>query len=1166
MSNSKPSFRYGHSEGRTEVCYDHSGKHLVSCGFDGNVKIWKSIKDDNPTNIKAGERVYSVGIKGKTLFSASDENSVDKFSFPDGSPDGCLVRFTGTVTHLSVSETRKLVAAGSSDFDIKTIDVETGKQKSYLGHQAPILSVAVDPMDEYLASSSCDGNLKIWTLKDAKCVKTLQIIGRSNDVGNSQTLSKISWRPVTGEDIAVPTETGVKIFNRVTWVLLQTLTSDVTSTAYQCCSFSQCGRFLASASADGWIVVWDTETQLTVRKIQHPLKSCISSIAWNPQQNNCVAFSDTRGQIGVLEDVVESEEPTKPRRDEDDLDALFDEEDDNMMVDMMADEDDKPQTKSDVSGLPKRSKPNIFDDDDDQDDDNNKNATQESDLPPIPCTLDVFTTDTDVDLAPPTILPSLPIETKYTLDDDASSVATATVTAPTNFQPSSMQPPFQPTSTPTHLSHRFMVWNAVGVIRSYTDVTESAIDVEFHDTQTHHALHLPNHDQYTMADLSVQAVVLAAESSVDAASKLKCVHFSSWDNNKEWVIEMPDGEEIQAVTTGDGWIAVCTDALQVRFFTLGGIQRQILSIPGNVVAMAASMDQLLVAYHITQGFGKNQCLGFMLLEVGVSSGSKPRSIVGGSPLPISQASKLEWVGFTAEGTPATVDTLGVVRMMNRSFCQTWTTVVKLKSITKSRHDHCWVVGLHENPQQIRYIQCKGSIYPSTLPRPTMAVAHYKIPLCEPESDKGKYEEEYWRTKIFSSHREYLTSRGYETDGGEKQKSDLVVQQTLMRLFALCCKSDAEYQAFDVCSMMPSSASMSLAIKYSSRIRKIMLAQRLSEVCQEKVQEEQEAILKQQRKVMQIMESDDEEEEEDFRTELQSGYSAAETEWSSQKSTRKPTSSRPADVDNDDDDVTVTSQSTEPRKEMETNKEVKVKPVRSLSSQLAGSRKNPFKKSVSSVTSSTKPSTSAASPSGSVLDGIKRATPVHQSKKQTEGAKGSKSKEKKSGQSTLFSTKLNLTSTPKPKKTSQRSKLDANEEDEVQVLQEKPTAADNEEVPRIPTTRVISGVQLFLEEHLQSIEEQHPDLDGIEVRKIGIKQFRALPAEEKQTWNSRAKSNKATASKRKHEVDENDPPNSDDVILSTNPAKNLRLDLDESTDAESGDARAKLSAFAYSSAE
>uniref|UniRef100_F6V4K8 Minichromosome loss protein Mcl1 middle region domain-containing protein n=1 Tax=Ciona intestinalis TaxID=7719 RepID=F6V4K8_CIOIN len=965
MSNSKPSFRYGHSEGRTEVCYDHSGKHLVSCGFDGNVKIWKSIKDDNPTNINAGERVYSIGIKGKTLFSASDENSVDKFSLPDGSPDGCLVRFTGTVTHLSVSETRKLVAAGSSDFDIKTIDVETGKQKSYLGHQAPILSVAVDPMDEYLASSSCDGNLKIWTLKDAKCVKTLQIISRSNDVGNSQTLSKISWRPVTGEDIAVPTETGVKIFNRVTWVLLQTLTSDVTSTAYQCCSFSQCGRFLAAASADGWIVVWDTETQLTVRKIQHPLKSCISSIAWNPQQNNCVAFSDTRGQIGVLEDVVESEEPTKPRRDEDDLDALFDEEDDNMMVDMMADEDDKPQV--------------IF----------NKFLTKPfCDLSPIPCTLDVFTTDTDVDLAPPTILPSLPIETKYTLEDDASSVATATVTAPTNFQPSSMQPPFQPTSTPTHLSHRFMVWNAVGVIRSYTDVTESAIDVEFHDTQTHHALHLPNHDQYTMADLSVQAVVLAAESSVDAASKLKCVHFSSWDNNKEWVIEMPDGEEIQAVTTGDGWIAVCTDALQVRFFSLGGIQRQILSIPGNVVAMAANMDQLLVVYHITQGFGKNQCLGFMLLE-GVSSGSKPRSIVGGSPLPISQGSKLEWVGFTAEGTPATVDTLGVVRMINRSFCQTWTTVVKLKSITKSRHDHCWVVGLHENPQQIRYIQCKGSIYPSTLPRPTMAVAHYKIPLCEPESDKAKYEEEYWRTKIFSSHREYLTSRGYETDGGEKQKSDLVVQQTLMRLFALCCKSDAEYQAFDVCSMMPSSASMSLAIKYSSRIRKIMLAQRLSE----------EAILKQQRKVMQMVESDDEEEEEDFRTELQSGYSAAETEWSSQKSSRKPTSSRPVDVDNDDDDVT--------------------------------------------------------------------------------------------GQSTLFSTKLNLTSTPKPKKTSQRSKMDVNEEEEVQILQEKPAATDNE-VPR-----VISGVQLFLEEHLQSIEEQHPDLDGIEVRKIGIKQFRALPAEEKQ---------------------------------------------------------------------
>uniref|UniRef100_H2YB76 WD repeat and HMG-box DNA-binding protein 1 n=1 Tax=Ciona savignyi TaxID=51511 RepID=H2YB76_CIOSA len=386
----------------------------------------------------------------------------------------------------------------------------------------------------------------------------------------------------------------------------------------------------------------------------------------------------------------------------------------------------------------------------------------------------------------------------------------------------------------------------------------------------------------------------------------------------------------------------------------------------------------------------------------------------------------------------------------------------------------------------------------------------------------------------------------------------------MRLFALCCKSDQEYQAMDVCSMMPTSASMSLAIKYASRIRKIMLAQRLSEICQEKVQEEQEAILKKQQK----MDVESEEEDDDFRTELQAGYSAAETEWSTQRSSNKPSSSQPGGLDEDDDDVMVTSQPTEVRRESEVSKE-KMKPARSLSSQLAGSRRNPFKKSALPVTPTTTPE---ATSSGSVLDGIKRATPTNQRKKQSitpEIGKKLKSKDstkKKGGaQATLFTTKLNLTSTPKPKKVLQRSKPDVDDE----VLQK--SAEDNVDVPSKATT----GVQLYLDEHLPHLEEEHPDLDAIDVRKMGIKNFRAISVEEKKNWNNRAKSasmrsaaGTAGGNKRKlaDEVDENDPPCSGDVITSSNPAKNLRLDMDEAADADTCNAKAKLSSFAYSATE
>jgi len=61
------------------------------------------------------------------------------------------------------------------------------------------------------------------------------------------------------------------------------------------------------------------------------------------------------------------------------------------------------------------------------------------------------------------------------------------------------------------------VWNSIGIIRCYNDEQDNAIDVEFHDTSIHHATHLLNTFNYTVADLSHEAVLLACESTDELA-------------------------------------------------------------------------------------------------------------------------------------------------------------------------------------------------------------------------------------------------------------------------------------------------------------------------------------------------------------------------------------------------------------------------------------------------------------------------------------------------------------------------------------------------------------------------------------------------------------------------------------------------------------------------
>lgn len=55
------------------------------------------------------------------------------------------------------------------------------------------------------------------------------------------------------------------------------------------------------------------------------------------------------------------------------------------------------------------------------------------------------------------------------------------------------------------------MWNSVGIVYNRTEDDISSIDVEFHDVTTHHALHIMNHLNHSMAALSSQALLLASE-------------------------------------------------------------------------------------------------------------------------------------------------------------------------------------------------------------------------------------------------------------------------------------------------------------------------------------------------------------------------------------------------------------------------------------------------------------------------------------------------------------------------------------------------------------------------------------------------------------------------------------------------------------------------------
>ncbi|XP_039177138.1 WD repeat and HMG-box DNA-binding protein 1 [Crotalus tigris] len=1122
MSSQKP-MRYGHTEGQTDVCFNDTGSCIVTCGSDGDVRIWESLDDDDPKSINIGEKAYSFALKNGRLITAVSNNTVQIHTFPEGLPDGILTRFTTNANHVVFSADGSKVAVGSSDFLVKIVDVtDSSQQKTFRGHDAPVLSVSLDPAGTFLASASCDGSVRVWKISEQNCEISWQLLQKCNDVINAKSLCRLSWQPKIGKLLAIPVEKIIKVYRRETWDHELDLSDNFITQPLNIVAWSPCGQYLAAGSIGGYIVIWKVETQECLERVKHEKGYTVCGLAWHPKGGQ-LAYTDTEGNLGLLENVCDIERKKSihkaPNASSKSYDDLFDEDakedflnrdfsDDDWGSKAATNDEDEDDFKM-MSGRP-RNRGAIIEDDEN---------SLDTGLLKANSALDKEDEEDDLD----NFVPVQP------LPSDQRPLYSGPLPTP-------RQKPFQSGSTPTHLTHRFMVWNSVGIIRCYNDEQDNAIDVEFHDTAIHHAMHLPNNLNHTMADLSSEAILLACDSTEELASKLHCIHFSSWDPNKEWTVDMLQDEDIEAVCLGQGWAACATSSLLLRVFTIGGVQKEIFSFPGPVVSMAGHGEQLLVVFHKGTGFEGDQCLGIQLLELG----KKKRQILHGESLPLSRKSYLAWIGFSAEGTPCFVDSEGIVRMLNRRHGNIWTPVCNTREHCKGKSDHYWIVGIHENPQQLRCILCKGARFPATLPRPAIIVLPFKLPFCQTATDKGQMEEQFWRSVLFHNYVDYLSQNGYEYDESVKGQAVQEQQNLLMKMFALSCTLEREFRCMELAELMTQNAT-SLAIKYASRSRRLILAQKLSELAAEKVSEPAST--------EECAEQEEEEEEKqqqpDFRNHLNAGYSNSPTEWSHARERNIQRQQNMETYEEDEEKVNTANEAKSSSPTLHGNASTSKSAVLASSNSI---RVNPFK-----VSSSQK---DAFIHSPNILDNLIRL-PKKNPTMNGQGAPNKKSpiikplmpkpKSKQSAATAFFQPRA-LTAEKKVRE-EREDKNDA-------VASELQSVTENKDNKRPKT-----GFQIWLEENRSSILSDNPHFEETEIIKEGMVRYRILSAEERMVWTEKAKGRETSdpsegkKRKRPEEVNnkkqESQEQNSEEDVGSAKKSKSFN----QST-------FAKLSTFAY----
>nr|XP_043636512.1 WD40 repeat-containing protein HOS15 isoform X2 [Erigeron canadensis] len=133
----------GHQGEVNAIKWDPTGTFLASCSDDSTAKIW-SVKQD--------DCVHDLKEHTKEIYT---------------------IRWSPTGPGTNNPNQKLVLASASFDSTIKLWDADTGNLlHSLVAHGDPVYSVAFSPNGEYLASGSLDKCMHIWSVKEAKVVKT----------------------------------------------------------------------------------------------------------------------------------------------------------------------------------------------------------------------------------------------------------------------------------------------------------------------------------------------------------------------------------------------------------------------------------------------------------------------------------------------------------------------------------------------------------------------------------------------------------------------------------------------------------------------------------------------------------------------------------------------------------------------------------------------------------------------------------------------------------------------------------------------------------------------------------------------------------------------------------------------------------------------------------
>ncbi|OJK03284.1 hypothetical protein ASPACDRAFT_114232 [Aspergillus aculeatus ATCC 16872] len=822
----RPRGRPAHTPGTTVLAYTPDGQRVITGGSNSAIRIYTVGQDGEPKTVDEGvDGHLGIGATNESFIMGAEDGTVWQYEIQSGKMVKLLVRCMLPVRDIAISRDGEWAAVASDELTVKIVNIEDMTKVKYLREQSKgVKHVTFDPSGRYVTVSCTDGFLYIYsTLSDEpELVQKLDGVIRRLEPEVEAT-SRIVWHPDGTAFASAEATRDIAIFSTGEWkkekVFAGGHNGQITALAW-----SPNGALLATAGADGQILLWETRTQKVLQRYDF---ANVINLAWHPTKNS-VSFTTSDGELFIYDDFVSKEHQPlleKPLQAAPIFSGALTEISDNVrrpLANRPKETIERRQRAGSLDSLDEILNGDVGMDDFVEDDDG---AGYAEDINGFGKRVGSHTDEID--------------------GHTDKRVLTA-------FAKPKIHPPLQPGSTPWRGNRRYLCLNLTGCVWTVDQETHNTITVEFYDRELHRDFHFTDPYLYDRACLNDNGTLFSNNPTDGSPATIFYRPHETWTTRADWRTQLPKGEFIRALALSESYIVAVTTKDYVRVYTLFGTPFKVYRQKSPAVTCAAWRD-----YIMTVGNGPLSSDGrTATLRYSVENVKRDEICQNEDVVALPEDTELQSVFFSDNGDPCIYDSEGVLLVLQhwRNNGQArWVPLLDTKQLERlasgRKEETYWPVAVAQD--KFHCIILKGGDKYPYFPRPLLSEFDFRIPIsdtpgkgAEDDEDSGsirhdgaRFEEAFVRGNILLSLFEDLvsTTNATASQRAELARKEVEVDKILLQLLAVECREGEErgMKALELVQMMRdrNGKMVEAAVKVAERYGRGVLQDKIRELAE-----------------------------------------------------------------------------------------------------------------------------------------------------------------------------------------------------------------------------------------------------------------------------------------------------------------------------------------------